>query len=139
MKETRRQRLEQAIQEELSTVISREIKDPRVSAITLTRVSLVDDASHAVVYFLPLGALISPAIDSDIRDSSSAAGQDAFSTSNATVGDGEVIRKGLVSATGFLRKHLASRLHVRIVPTLDFQFDRGMENSIRVQEILKKI
>ena len=46
---------------------------------------------------------------------------------------------GLTSAAGFFRRHLAKALTVRHIPTLIFKHDKGIENSIRVHEILNQI
>jgi ribosome-binding factor A len=46
---------------------------------------------------------------------------------------------GLTSAAGFLRRHLASVLNTRNVPTLVFREDKGLENANRVYELLKEI
>jgi ribosome-binding factor A len=46
---------------------------------------------------------------------------------------------GLMSAAGFLRHHLAKALTTRHIPTLLFKPDKGLDNSIRVHELLKKI
>jgi len=47
--------------------------------------------------------------------------------------------EGLTSASGYLRRHLARILNIRFIPTLVFREDRGFENAIRVNELLKKI
>ena len=47
--------------------------------------------------------------------------------------------KGLTSASGFLRRHLAKVLTTRHIPTLSFKEDRGFVNSFRVQELLNQI
>jgi ribosome-binding factor A len=124
MQETRRARLQAVILEELSLVI-RTLKDPRVPMVTLTRVEVTPDGAQATVFLQLLGAL---SIDS--------------SDEKAAVAARENIRQcleGLKSASGFLRRHLAGVLTVRHIPSLIFKEDRGLENTHRVHELLRKI
>jgi ribosome-binding factor A len=120
MDDTRRARIAAVIQEELSTKISREVKDPRVPSIILTRVEVVSDASQATIWFSPLGATNEP-------DSPEKAKRIADCV------------QGLNSAAGFLRRHLATVLTIRHIPQLVFKEDRGFENTFRVHELLEKL
>ncbi|MCM2323448.1 MAG: 30S ribosome-binding factor RbfA [Oligoflexia bacterium] len=126
MQETRRARLQAVIQEELSMVVPRELKDPRIPSVTFTSVEVAQDGSHATVYLTILGASLTsgeatPEVDKAFRKKM----KDCL--------------EGLNSASPFLRRHLARVLTVRHVPTLAFKEDRGYENTIRVNELLKKI
>jgi ribosome-binding factor A len=125
MQETRRQRLAAVIQQELSTVISREIKDPRVPPLTLTQVEVTSDGSQATLYVMLLGS--DPGPEGTEAEHKRAAKRTA-----------EAIA-GLNSASGFLRRHLAAVLTIRHIPTLIFREDRGLANTNRVHELLKKI
>lgn len=127
MQETRRQRLQAVILEELSTVIPREIKDPRVPAITPTQVEVTPDGSQATIFVSILGGA-----------------QGGFDGAPPLSDKGAKLRMkdcidGLASASGFLRRHLAKVLNVRHVPTLIFKEDKGFENTLRVAELLKQI
>jgi ribosome-binding factor A len=55
MDSTRRARLSSVIQQELSRVVPREIKDPRVPTVTFTAVEVTEDAGLATVYVSILG------------------------------------------------------------------------------------
>lgn len=79
----------------LAEAIRREIKDPRVGMISITRVRVSGDLSIAEVYFLPLGG----------------------------VGDATEATKGLRAAAGFLRRLVGKRMRLRIVPELRFFAD----------------
>jgi ribosome-binding factor A len=125
MQETRRQRLQAVILEELSMVVPREVKDPRVPSITFTNVEVTPDGSQATVYVSMLGA---SQVNTD----------DPVATKAAQQKMKECI-EGLQSASGFLRRHIAKVLTVRHIPTLIFKEDRGFENTIRVHDLLKKI
>jgi ribosome-binding factor A len=127
LQETRRQRLAAAIQEELATVVPREVKDPRVPAVTFTKIEVKQDGSYATVFVAILGGA-----------------QGGFDGAPPLSDEGARRRMkdcidGLTSAAGFLRRHLARVLSVRHVPTLVFKEDRGFENTLRVHELLKKI
>jgi ribosome-binding factor A len=55
MQATRRMRLQAVIQEELSQVVPREVKDPRVPSVTFTAVEVTDDGGQATVFVAILG------------------------------------------------------------------------------------
>lgn len=127
MQATRRMRLQSVIQEELSQVVPREVKDPRVPAVTFTDVQVTQDGSQATVFVAILGG-----------------SQGGFDGAPPLSEEGAKQRmkdciEGLTSASGYLRRHLARILSVRHIPSLIFKEDRGFENSLRVHELLKKI
>lgn len=115
MNATRRARIESSIRQELATLVSREIKDPRVGMMTVTKVVVSPDASSAQVFFLPFGDSNPPKSKID-----------------------EMIN-GLKSAQGLMRRHLSHTLKIRHIPELHFHYDRGLENTTRVYELLKEI
>jgi len=114
MQETRRQRLQSAIQQELSQFVSREVKDPRIPAVTFTEIQVTQDGSHSIVFVSILGGAKSEKEMKDCLD-------------------------GLTKASGFIRRHLGTVLNVRHIPTLAFREDRGFENASRVHELLIKL
>lgn len=85
------------IQRDLTELIARELKDPRVGMVTLQSVEVTPDYAHAKVYFSVL------------------------------VGDPQETQDALNQAAGFLRNGLFKRLHIHTVPTLHFLFDRTTE------------
>ncbi len=127
MQATRRKRMESVIQEELSYLISRQVKDPRIPAITLTAVEITPDARQATIFFAILG------------------GAQGGMDGSPPLSDKQASEKiqncmeGLTSAAGLLKRYLSRSLNTRHVPNLIFREDRGFENAIRVQELLKKI
>jgi ribosome-binding factor A len=127
MQETRRLRLQAVIQEELSMIVPREIKDPRVPPVTFTAVEVTPDAGQATVFVAILGGA-----------QGGHDGAPPLSENGAKLRMKDCI-DGLTSASGFLRRHLAKILTIRHVPSLVFKEDRGFENAIRVHELLKKI
>lgn len=129
MNETRRARLEAVILEELSIVIPREVKDPRVPPLTLTSVKVTPDGSQATVMISILGNSLSGIAESGDDQTEAKARQKEMKD----------CLEGLSSASGYLRRHLARVLTIRHIPSLIFKEDRGLENVLRVNELLKEI
>lgn len=96
------------IQRDLSELIARELKDPRVGMVTLSAVEVTPDYAHAKVYFSLL------------------------------TGDPEETTEGLNAAAGFLRSGLFKRLHIHTVPTLHFIFDRTTERAADMNALIAK-
>lgn len=119
MNSNRLKRLASVIQEELSVFILRELKDPRVSSVTITKVEVTQDARQATVFIAILG---DPAMDTEKREEIT-----------------QTCIEGLASGAGIMRKHLAETLEIRHIPQLLFKQDKGLENTIRVHELLKQI
>jgi len=124
---TRRARMEAVIQEEVSMVVSREVKDPRVPTVTFTRVEVTPDGSQATLWTMIFGG--------------AAGGHDGKPELSEAAAKKRMkdCLEGLTSASGFLRRHLAKVLNTRHVPVLLFREDKGLENTMRVHELLKKI
>ena len=99
------------IRQVLAEVIGRELRDPRVGSVTITRVEVSGDLGHATVYVATSAADDEPA---------------------RALG-------GLESAAGFLRSKLARVLTMRTVPTLAFALDRGLEHARKIDALLDEI
>ena len=106
--QSRRARIADQIQRELSELIRLEVRDPRVKLVTLTGVELSRDQSHAKVFFTALG--------------SESEGRDAL--------------EGLQRAAGFLRSSLAHRLSTRTVPAIAFSYDESVERGVRLSRLI---
>ncbi len=106
--EARNRKIADAIQRELSELIRLEMRDPRVSMVTLTDVEVARDNAHAKVFFTSLG----------------------------TAAQVESCQNGLQSATGFLRSQLAKRLTIRTVPQLHFEVDTSIERGVRLSKLI---
>ncbi len=127
MNETRRLRLQSVLQQELSRLISREVRDHRVPPLTITQVVVTADGSQATISVAILG------------------GAQGGHGDNPLLSEAEATKRikdclaGLASSSGFLRRELASLLEIRHIPTLIFREDRGFENVFRVGELLNQI
>jgi ribosome-binding factor A len=107
----RQQRVADFIQEQLAELLLREARDPRLSAISITAVEVSPDLQQAHIFFSLIG--------------------DAAAVKEA--------QRGLDHASGFLRRVLAARLQLRVVPTLTFHFDKSLAMGSRIEELLHKI
>ena len=94
------------IQRDLTELIARELKDPRVGMVTLQAVEVTPDYAHAKVFFSVL------------------TGVPAETT------------EALNQAAGFLRNGLFKRLHIHTVPTLHFVFDRTTERAADMNALI---
>ena len=104
-------RLSEDLKRELSALF-REVKDPRVSKmLSVIRCEVSGDLSHCKVHVSALE------------------GEEATKESI----------KGLVSASGFLRRELANRLHLRKCPELHFVADGSIAYSAKINEILHEL
>lgn len=101
----------EAIKEEVSTLIQRELKDPRLGFVTVTRVEVSPDLRHSKVFFSVLGS------DESKKESLAI----------------------LKRASGFLRRELSHRLTIRYVPELHFEFDIAMEHGEKIQRLLHQL
>ena len=104
----RNQRIESEIQRVLASLITREVKDPRVGNVTITAVSVAPDMGSARVFFIPFASL-HPA---------------------------EEVHAGLTRAAGFLRGELGRRLALRHAPRLEFVFDESVEGAARLTHLI---
>lgn len=111
MQGKRLDRVNQLIKEEISLVLQRELKDPRLGFITVTEVETAGDLRLAKVFVSVLG-------------------DEAKWTSSLAA---------LKSARGFIRHWLRSHLDLRVTPALDFRPDRSMVHGARIQELLKQL
>ena len=111
MQGKRLDRVNQLIKEEISLVLQREMKDPRLGFITVTEVETANDLRVAKVFV-------------------SVFGDEATWTASLTA---------LKSARGFIRHWLRSHLDLRVTPELDFRPDRSMAHAARIQELLQHL
>jgi ribosome-binding factor A len=105
----RTERVAEALQEAVAEVVQREIKDPRVGMVTITRATVSPDLRHAKVFFSRLGD------EAERRKS----------------------LEGLVSAAGFIRTQVARRLQLRVAPEIRFEIDDNIEYAVRISELIR--
>ena len=99
------------IQAELSELVLRKLKDPRIGFVTLTGVDVTPDLKQARVYYSVLGE---------------------------EKQKGET-QKALEHAAGFLQHGIAEALKLRFTPKLTFQVDHSMKEGEKIEQILHQL
>ncbi len=113
MKQIRLERINSEIQKSLSDIFSNEINDPRVKGlISVTYVEITNDLSHCKI------------------------GLSIFSGDKQ---QDQVTFDTIVSMSGFIRKALARRIDLRIMPELHFKLDDSFEKSERINKIIDNL
>jgi ribosome-binding factor A len=107
----RSERLGELILAEISDLITREIKDPRIGFVTFTRVEMSNDLRHAKVFVSIIGAELEKA---------------------RTL-------QGLSSATGYIRRRLGRALHLRYTPEIAFLVDESLAHGAKIAQILRQL
>ncbi|MCD6389986.1 MAG: 30S ribosome-binding factor RbfA [Desulfobulbaceae bacterium] len=97
------------IRNEIAMLLLFKIKDPRLLYVTITEVVMTDDLRRARIYFVCDEKLVKKS------------------------------EKGLVSAKGFIRSHLARVLNMRYVPELLFLYDPAHAKRERMDQLFQEI
>lgn len=105
-----RERLGEALREEIETIVEGELGDPRIGLATVTAVEMAEDGRSARVLVAVHGT------DEECQRS----------------------MEGLVAATPFIRHEVADRLQLRRAPELYFVLDRSEKFNARINELLKR-
>ncbi len=108
----RQARVADLLQRELSDIIRRDVRDPRVGLASVSSLKVGRDLGHAKVQI-------------SVLDEDDEARQEAIDA--------------LTNARGFIRSLLARRVQLRTVPQLSFHLDRGAEHSQRINELLESL
>lgn len=108
---SRPDRVGDQLRAELSDLLMREVHDPGIGFITLTRVHVSPDLQQARVFYTTLG---------------DAAGR-------------KDTARALHRAAPFLRRRIGGRLRLKRVPELQFTFDESIAQQDRIEQILREI
>jgi ribosome-binding factor A len=103
-----RERLGEALREEIETIVEGELGDPRIGLVSVTSVVLAQDSRSAQVFVTLEGD------DEEAQRS----------------------LEGLTAAVGFIRREVAENLHLRRPPELYFHLDRSDQYGARIDELL---
>ncbi len=104
-------RIADQLRAEISELLAREVHDPGIGFITLTRISVTADLLIARIYYTMIG-------DAAARKQTA---------------------KALLRAVPFLRRQVAGRMRLRRVPELEFRFDESVGYQDRVEQIIQNI
>ena len=99
-------RIAEQIKKDVSILIARELRDPRIGMVTIQDVQLTAAYAHAKLFFTVLG------------------------------GDSTVVEKVLNDSSSFLRNHLFKMLRVHTVPSLHFVFDQSLERAMELSVLI---
>jgi len=110
MGKERPERVQEALRQEISKIVTGEVKDPRLGFITITRVELTKDLRFAKVYFTVL------------EEEKKA-----------------LTLKGLTSAKGYIKNLIGERIKLQFVPEIQFRLDESVAYTKQVYDILEKI
>lgn len=105
-------RINSEVQRELSEIISRELKDPRILPMTtVVAVEVTPDLKFCKAFISVLG--------------SEEAGKETI--------------KGLKSAMGFIRTQLARRVNLRNTPEITFVLDQSIEYGVNMTRLINEV
>jgi len=107
----RANRVGEQMKKELSDIIGRKIKDPRIGFVTVTGVEVTGDLQQAKVYITVLG-------DQKQRENT---------------------LNGLEKAKGFIRSEVGHRIRLRITPELFFEIDESIDYGNKIETLLREI
>lgn len=119
---SRSRRVGELIQRELATLLTREVKDPRLALVSITGVDVTRDMGFAKVFYTVMD------LDSD-------------TTSNSRVEDEKIhnVKESLKKAAGFLRYELGKRIQLRIVPQLSFHYDDSIVKGSQLSQLIDNV
>lgn len=110
MKQKRRERISSSLRSEIAEIIQRDLRDPRLGFISVTRVEPTEDLKEAVVHVSILGS------ETEQRTS----------------------LRGLRAAAGFMQGLIADRMRLRNTPVLRFELDESIRKHMELEELLKR-
>ncbi|ASF39506.1 MULTISPECIES: 30S ribosome-binding factor RbfA [Halobacillus] len=111
MNDLRANRVGEQMKKELSDIIGKKIKDPRVGFVTVTEVKVTGDLQQAKIFISVLG--------------------DEKQKHDTLV--------GLAKAKGFIRSEIGQRIRLRKTPEIMFEFDEAIERGNRIETILRDL
>ena len=108
----RSERVGELLTEVIADVLREDIRDPRVTAVTITAAKVTKDLRQARIYFTILGGA------SENKDA---------------------VLAGLKSALGFIRARIGKQLKLRFVPALEFFYDDSVDQAERIEKLLRQV
>jgi ribosome-binding factor A len=108
---SRAERIADHIKDEVSQLLSFEVKDPSVGLLTVTHVKMTSDMGLAHVYYTLVGDEV----------------------------ERRKTERALDRATAFVRRRLAENMNMRRAPDIRFHYDENVERQERVETLLRQI
>ncbi len=107
---TRTERIKELLKREISDILSRELKDPRLGFVTITDAEVSKDLRHAKIYV-------------------SVYGDEKQKEENLAV---------LQGAAGYIRGEFGRRASLKVIPEISFELDTSVEHGARIFELLEQ-
>jgi len=107
----RSERVAQTINRQLAMILRNQVKDPRVSSLTVTEVDVTKDLRQAKIY-------VTSMVDDSI--------------------DIEEVMQAVDRASGFIRRQLAAVIDMRHCPSLVFTYDNSISEGARMSALIDK-
>lgn len=108
---TRQERINEMLKVEISDIIRRELKDPRLGFITVTDAEITKDLRYAKVFISVMG----------------------------TEAEQQNTLKILQRASGFIRGVFGHRVSMKVIPEIQFRIDTGVQHGMRIFDLLQQI
>jgi len=104
-------KLAEEIRREIAAILTEEVKDPRLSMVSVTRIEVSNDLGSARILISVLG---------DEKKQ-------------------EEAMQALEKARGFVRTELSNRIRLRHSPEISFKLDKSIEHGIRISSIINEL
>ncbi|MDB4191895.1 30S ribosome-binding factor RbfA [Gammaproteobacteria bacterium] len=114
MPSLRSDKISDLLRKEISLIINKETKDPRLQKLNITAVKVSDDIGIATVFYTMIGESIE-------KEKSSI--------------DNKVLKK----FSGMVRSKLSKTMQIRRVPVIQFRFDESIEYSDNIENLLRNL
>ncbi len=111
MTKNRARRLGELLKEEISEILLKEVKDPRIGFVSLTDVEVSGDLRHAKVYVSVFGK----------------------------EEEKEETMAGLEQATNYIRKLVGERIKTYHTPEIIFRYDDSIEHGVHISKLIDKV
>lgn len=111
MSSQRAQRVAETIHKEISSLLIKGLKDPRIGFVTITSVDVTSDLRQARVYYTLMASEASRA----------------------------ETQAGLNSCSSYIRQHLGRQLRLRFVPEIQFEYDASFDYAQKIEKLLNEI
>ncbi len=111
MSQTRVEKVQELMKQEVSEIVLRELKDPRIGFVTVTEVKCTADLREAKIYVSVMGS------DDQVKNTLA----------------------GLKSSMGFIRREIGRRVRLRFTPEISLALDKSLDYSAHIQELLLKV
>ena len=110
-KQLRIEKLQELIKQEMSKMLLKELKDPRIGFVTVTDVEMTGDLREAKIYVSVMGG--SEQVKSSLE--------------------------GLNSALGFIRREIGKRIRLKFTPEISFALDTSLDYGDHIQKLLLQV